>query len=237
MCTIGWDFTKSSDRHVCTNSFHQLTQMLPDMFRWPAVSAMDGQKNFVYLYFGSRELSTKSNQNESAKQATVPLIDGLFNGVVALRKTEHFCVLIHELAAFHSFTMGCFLSCFLSPGSVLLNGDVEFFLEIGTLCSDMKSHERALDQLIDLVSKDQVCQCLQCASALNVRMGLNGACQVYFFFEVLISDDNTCTVVLVFNGCSECFKLLPSLLIQAFAYPNGWLKRLCNVITISDQKE
>ena len=47
---------------------------------------------------------------------------------------------------------------------VLLNGDVDFFLEIGTLCSDMKSHERAIDQLVDLVSKDQLDENVSLAS-------------------------------------------------------------------------
>eukprot|EP00117_Sycon_ciliatum_P003059 scpid17986/ scgid8014/ Dynactin subunit 1; 150 kDa dynein-associated polypeptide; DAP-150; p150-glued len=47
---------------------------------------------------------------------------------------------------------------------VVLSGDVELFLEIGAMCSDMKSHERAIDHLIDLVSKDQLDENVSLAS-------------------------------------------------------------------------
>lgn len=47
---------------------------------------------------------------------------------------------------------GCCLCLF----RVLLSADMDMYLSIGALYSDMMAHEKALDGLIELLSKDQV---------------------------------------------------------------------------------
>lgn len=77
------------------------------------------------------------------------------------------------------------------PFSILGECDVQLYRQMGGLRDDLAIHEKALDILVELLKKEQVCDCMQSSLLYLCSVSLNGG-QLFVIVWILLVSTMYC---------------------------------------------